>query len=283
MLEEAAVQFPESVARPKLLAQPIAERSREWDMVSEHIVKAYDQELDQLNNTIARMGGLAELQLANAIEAVVKRDAELGATTVEADVRIDELEQEVQNQVVRLLALRQPMARDLRNIMAALKASADLERIADYATNVAKRVQPLTMSPVVPPLLSIPRMGALAQSLIKDVLDAYAERNLEKAMQVWRRDEELDEMYAAFFRELLTYMMEDPRNITPCTHLLFIAKNIERIGDHATNIAETVHFLVEGGLFREHRPKGDTTSFAVLSPAPERKAEKSKDSDQERA
>lgn len=248
-------------------------------MVSEHIVKAYDQELDQLNNTIARMGGLAEVQLANAIEAVVKRDAELGANTVEADERVDELEQEVQNQVVRLLALRQPMARDLRNIVAALKTSADLERIADYATNVAKRTRALILSPVMPPLFGIPRMGALAQALIKDVLDAYAERDIEKAMRVWRRDEELDEMYAGLFRELLTYMMEDPRNITPCTHLLFIAKNIERIGDHATNIAETVHFLVEGGLFREHRPKGDTTSFTVLSPTSEKKADKIKGSD----
>lgn len=242
-------------------------RMRESTMASEHIIKVYDQELDQLNNTIARMGGLAEQQLADAIQAAVKRDAELAQHTVDADARVDALEQEVENQVVRLLALRQPMARDLRNIVAALKISSDLERIADYATNVAKRTRALIMSPVVQPLFAIPRMGALAQTLIKDVLDAYAERNTAKAMQVWRRDEELDEMYAGFFRELLTYMMEDPRNITPCTHLLFIAKNIERVGDHATNIAETVHFLVEGGPFLETRPKGDTSSFAVVSPA----------------
>ncbi|HUC62168.1 MAG TPA: phosphate signaling complex protein PhoU [Alphaproteobacteria bacterium] len=239
-------------------------------MPSEHIIKVYDEELTQLNNTIAQMGGFAEIQLENAIEAVVKRDAELGARTVEADGRVDELEAEVQNQVVRLLALRQPMARDLRNIVAALKISADIERIADYAANVAKRTQALIMSPVVQPLFAIPRMGALAQQLIKDVLDAFVERDIEKALAVWRRDEELDDMYAALFRELLTYMMEDPRNITPCTHLLFIAKNIERIGDHATNIAETVHFLVEGGQVLENRPKGDTTSFTVVSPAPKR-------------
>jgi phosphate transport system protein len=236
-------------------------------MPAEHTLRAYDQELDQLNNTIAQMGGLAEVQLANAIHAVVRRDPELGARTVAGDEKVDALEQEVQNLVVRLLALRQPMARDLRNIVAALKVSSDLERIADYAANVAKRATALSMTPVVQPLFTIPRMGALAQTLIKDVLDAYVERDTEKAMQVWRRDEELDEMYAGFFRELLTYMMEDPRNITPCTHLLFIAKNIERIGDHATNIAETVHFLVEGGPFREHRPKGDTSSFTVVSPS----------------
>jgi phosphate transport system protein len=244
--------------------------TRESRMPSEHIVKVYDEELDQLNNTIAQMGGLAEIQVENAILAVAKRDAELGARTVGADRRIDELEQEVENQVVRLLALRQPMARDLRNIVAALKISSDLERIADYAANVAKRVQALIMSPSVQPVFAIPRMGALAQQLIKDVLDAFTERDTDKALSVWRRDEELDDMYAALFRELLTYMMEDPRNITPCTHLLFIAKNIERIGDHATNIAETVHFLVDGSPFLEDRPKGDTTSFTVISPAPKR-------------
>jgi len=244
-------------------------------MASDHIVRVYDQELDQLNNAIAQMGGLAEIQIANAIEAVIKRDPALGARTVDADARVDELEHEVQNQVVRLLALRQPMARDLRNIVAALKISSDLERIADYAANVAKRTQALVQSPVVNPIFAIPRMGTLAQSLIKDVLDAYTERDINKALQVWRRDEELDEMYAGLFRELLTYMMEDPRNITPCTHLLFIAKNIERIGDHATNIAETVHFLVEGGPFLEGRPKGDTSSFTVVAPSAEKKSGKS--------
>ncbi len=243
-------------------------------MAAEHIVKAYDQELDQLNNTIAQMGGLAEIQLANAIAAVVQRDPELAAETVEADVRIDALEHEVQDQVVRLLALRQPMARDLRNIVAALKISSDIERIGDYATNVAKRAIVLSQTQAVKPAYAVPRMGAIAQALIKDVLDAFAERNTEKAMRVWRSDEELDDMYSGLFRELLTYMMEDPRNITPSTHLLFIAKNIERIGDHATNIAETVHFLVEGGSFREHRPKGDNSSFTVVAPSAQRASER---------
>jgi phosphate transport system protein len=245
------------------------------EMAAEHIIKAYDQELDQLNNTIAQMGGLAEIQLANAIEAVVERDTELASQTVEADARIDALEHQVQDQVVRLLALRQPMARDLRNIVAALKISSDLERIGDYATNVAKRSIVLSQTQAVKAAYAIPRMGAFAQSLIKNVLDAFIERNTEKALQVWRSDEELDEMYSGLFRELLTYMMEDPRNITPSTHLLFIAKNIERIGDHATNIAETVHFLVEGGPFRGPRPKGDSSSFAVVSPTPNRKTARS--------
>ena len=240
-------------------------------MPAEHIIKAYDQELDQLNNTIAQMGGLAEVQLADAILAVVERDAELASQTVEADARMDALEHQVQDQVVRLLALRQPMARDLRNIVAALKISSDLERIGDYATNVAKRSIVLSQIQAVKAAYAIPRMGAFAQSLIKNVLDAFVERNTEKAMQVWRSDEELDEMYSGLFRELLTYMMEDPRNITPSTHLLFIAKNIERIGDHATNIAETVHFLVEGGPFRGSRPKGDSSSFTVVAPAERRK------------
>jgi len=244
-------------------------------MAADHIIKAYDQELDQLNNTIAQMGGLAEIQLANAIEAVAERDTELASETVEADARIDALEHQVQDQVVRLLALRQPMARDLRNIVAALKISSDLERIGDYATNVAKRSIVLSQTQAVKPAYAIPRMGAFAQSLIKNVLDAFIERNTEKALEVWRSDEELDEMYSSLFRELLTYMMEDPRNITPSTHLLFIAKNIERIGDHATNIAETVHFLVEGGPFRGPRPKGDSSSFAVVSPTPNRKTARS--------
>ena len=167
------------------------------------------------------------------------------------------------------------MARDLRNIVAALKISSDLERIGDYATNVAKRSIVLSQTQAVKPAYAIPRMGAFAQSLIKNVLDAFIERNTEKALEVWRSDEELDEMYSSLFRELLTYMMEDPRNITPSTHLLFIAKNIERIGDHATNIAETVHFLVEGGPFRGPRPKGDSSSFAVVSPTPNRKTARS--------
>ena len=215
-------------------------------MPSDHIIKSYDEELTRLQNTLIAMGGLAEAQLASAIQAVVKRDSELAAEVVEGDVRVDQLEKEVEALVVRLLALRQPMARDLREIISALKIGADLERICDYSANVAKRSIALNQAPVVKPAFALPRMARLAQLLIKDVLDAYVHRDGEKAMRVWLGDEELDELYTSLFRELLTYMMEDPRSITAGTHLLFMAKNIERIGDHATNIAEDVIYIVQG-------------------------------------
>jgi phosphate transport system protein len=234
--------------------------------MAEHIIKSYDDELQRLNQAITQMGGLAESQLAAAIEAVVQRDSELAAQVVETDVDVDRLERDVDGHAVRMLALRQPMARDLREILAALKIASDLERICDYAANVAKRGIALNVLPPVKPVHALPRMAKLAQSLIKDVLDAYVARDAEKAMEVWTRDEELDEMYSGLFRELLTYMMEDPRNITPSTHLLFMAKNIERIGDHATNIAENVWFLVHGTPLTQVRPKGDLSSTAVVRP-----------------
>ncbi|HEX3501530.1 MAG TPA: phosphate signaling complex protein PhoU [Stellaceae bacterium] len=235
-------------------------------MSSEHIVKSYDDELRRLNNTIMQMGGLAEGQLAAAIDAVIKRDSELAARIVADDAMVDQLEREVDGLVVRLLALRQPMARDLREILAALRIANDLERICDYAANVAKRSIVLNQFPAVKPVYTLPRMVKLAQALSKDVLDAYVARDADKAMIVWARDEELDEMYSSLFRELLTYMMEDPRNITACTHLLFMAKNVERIGDHATNIAETVYFLVNGAPLTQTRPKRDNSNQAVASP-----------------
>ena len=232
----------------------------------EHIVKSFDDELKRLNQVIARMGGLAEAQLQRAIEALVRRDAEAAAQVVQDDARIDALEHEIGNMTVRMLALRQPMAKDLREVVAALKISSDLERMGDYAANVAKRAIALSQSPAVKSAHAIPRMGRLVQQLIKDILDAYVEHDADKAVDAWRRDEEVDEMYTSLFRELLTYMMEDPRNIGPSIHLLFIAKNIERIGDHATNIAETVHFLVLGRPIEATRPKGDSTSYAVVAP-----------------
>jgi phosphate transport system protein len=228
-------------------------------MVAEHIIKSYDEELQRLDNTIAEMGGMAESQLTAAIDAVIKRDSDLAASVIEADARVDELEQEVEALVVRLLALRQPMARDLRQIVAALKTSTDLERMCDYAANFAKRSIILNQSAPVKPVYALPRMGALCQTMVKDMLDAYVERDADKALAVWMRDEELDEMYTSLFRELLTYMIEDARNITPCTHLLFMAKNIERIGDHTTNIAETLYFFVHGKPLTQIRPKRDRT------------------------
>jgi len=237
-------------------------------MNTEHIVKSFDVELNTLTDLIARMGGLAEKQLADAVQSVFKRDAELAERTVKSDARIDALEHEVDAIVIQLLALRQPVADDLREVIAALKISSDLERIGDYAANIAKRVVALSQVPVVKPVHVIPRMGFLAQSMIRRVLDAYAERDADKAVAVRNADEEVDEMYTSLFRELLTYMMEDPRDISACTHLLFIAKNIERIGDHATNVAEYVYFLVHGTPLEDERPKGDTSPSVVSSPAP---------------
>ena len=235
-------------------------------MSQEHVVKSYDEELRKLNNTITEMGGLAESQLGAAIEAVVERDSELAASVVEGDVRVDQLQRDLDNLALRLLALRQPVARDLREIFAALKIGSDLERICDYAANVAKRSIALDQSPPVQPVYSLPRMARLAQLLVKDVIDAYVARDADKAYAVWMRDEELDATYASLFRELLTYMMEDPRNIGPCSHLLFMAKNIERIGDHATNIAEDLYYLVHGTPLTQQRPKADQSSLAVVAP-----------------
>src|SRR5579872_6039618 len=239
-------------------------------MPSEHIIKSYDEELARLNNMIVEMGGLAEAQLSAAIDAVAKRDSELAAGVVEGDAQVDDLQRELDNLAIRLLALRQPMARDLREIFAALKIAADLERICDYAANVAKRSIALNQSPPVRPVFALPRMARLAQALTKDVLDAYVARDPDKALIVWARDEELDETYSGLFRELLTYMMEDARNITASTQLLFMAKNVERIGDHATNIAETVYFLVHGTPLNQARPKADRSIQASAAAAPPR-------------
>jgi phosphate transport system protein len=234
-------------------------------MVSEHIIKSYDEELEKLNKIIVEMGGLAESQLAAAIEAVVKRDSELAATVIEGDLKVDQLERDLDSLAVRLLALRQPMARDLREIVAALKIGADLERICDYCANVAKRAIALAHSPPTQPAHGLPRMAHLALLLVKEVIDAYVDRDADKAMAVWHRDAELDEMYSSLFREFLTYMMEDPRNIGAYTHLLFMAKNIERIGDHATNIAEDLYYMVRGRPLDQLRPKGDWSSLEVVA------------------
>ena len=235
-------------------------------MPAEHIIKSYDEELDRLSKMIAEMGGLAESQLAAAIEAVSRRDSELAARVIQDDDKVDQLERDLDNLAIRLLALRQPMARDLREIVAALKIAADIERICDYAANVAKRSIALAQSPPVQLVYALPRMAHLALLLVKDVIDAYVARDADKAMRVWNRDEELDEMYSSVFREFLTYMMEDPRNIGACTHLLFMAKNIERIGDHATNIAENLYFLVHGTPLTEARPKRDKSSLEMVAP-----------------
>jgi phosphate transport system protein len=235
-------------------------------MTAEHIIKSYDEELERLSKMIVEMGGLAESQLAAAIEVVIQRDSDRAVRVVEGDAQVDQLERDLDNLAIRLLALRQPMARDLREIVAALKIASDLERISDYAANVAKRSIALAQTPPIQAVNALPRMTRLALLLIKDVIDAYVARDADKAFAVWVRDEDLDEMYSSLFRVLLTYMMEDPRNIGPCTHLLFIAKNIERIGDHATNIAENIYYLVHGIPLDQARPKGDKSSLEVVAP-----------------
>ena len=221
--------------------------SRNMTMATQqHIVSSYDEELEHLNKTIMQMGGIAESQLDRAIQSILKRDSAMAQEVVETDHKVDELEHEVANFTVRLLALRQPMAVDLRNIIAALKISSDIERIADYASNVAKRAIALSQFPEVNLVQTVPRMGRQVQQMFKNILDAYAQRDAEKARRVWESDEEVDEMYTSIFRELLTYMMEDPRQIGSNTHLIFMAKNLERIGDHATNIAKAVYYMVTG-------------------------------------
>ena len=235
-------------------------------MASDHIVKSFDEELKRLENLIAEMGGLAEVQLADAIEAMSKRDLEQAERITAADQRIDDLELLVDQEAIALLALRQPMAMDLREIVGALKAAGMLERIGDYAKNVAKRTAVLVEMAPVPSAQTVVRLGGLAQEMITDVLDAYIARDADKAELVRQRDKELDALHTSIFRELLTYMMEDPRSITACTHLLFIAKNIERIGDHATNIAEVVEFLVNGRVPADERIKEDVASFTLIKP-----------------
>ncbi len=234
-------------------------------MATEHTVKSYDEELKRLDNLIAEMGGLAELQLASAIEAMVRRDVEKAARVTVNDERIDRLEEAIDRQATTMLALRQPMARDLREIVSGLKASGLLERVGDYAKNVAKRTLAIVESRTVAPTQTVARLGYLAQEVLKEVLDAYAARDVDKAELVRSRDRELDSLYTSVFREMLTYMMEDPRSITACTHLLFIAKNFERIGDHATNIAELIQYLVTGERPMEDRPKEDVSSYTVVT------------------
>jgi phosphate transport system protein len=235
-------------------------------MALEHIVKSYEQELKRLRDMITEMGGMVESQVALACSAILQRDRAAAAQAMEGDARVDAREHEIEQYVIRLLALRQPVAGDLRQIVSALKSTGDLERIGDYAANVAKRSLVLEQYSLRYAATGLAHMAGLVQENLKRTIDAIGADDAERAMQVWRSDEAIDEIYNALFRELVTYMMEDPRNITPCTHMLFIAKNLERIGDHATNIAETVYYAVTGTPLTDARPKGDTSAFAVLKP-----------------
>ena len=228
--------------------------------MNDHTVKAFTEQLETLASTIAQMGGLAEAQFAGAIDAIARRDSTLAEGAVEGDKRIDELQQQIEDKALKLLALRQPMAVDLRETLAAIKSANELERIGDLAKNIAKRAIVLNREPPLRLTRSLARMGRQTLGQLKLVLDAYSDRDAKAAEAVWHQDGEIDEMYNSLFRELLTYMMEDPRTIGLCTHLLFIAKNIERTGDHATNIAEVVYQMVTGGHLDTDRPKADTTS-----------------------
>ena len=235
-------------------------------VMPEHTAKAFDVDLQELTRMVAEMGGLAEKQIADAVDALARRDADRAQRTVASDPSIDALQAEIEERAVLTIARRQPMAVDLREIVGALRVSNDLERIGDLAKNIGKRVLALDGEFHPPKLIrGVEHMGALVLTQLKEVLDSYAGHDLKKAMVVWNGDEEIDAMCTSLFRELLTYMMEDPRNITFCIHLMFCAKNIERMGDHATNIAETVYYMIEGHAIADQRPKGDTTSFATLA------------------
>ena len=216
-----------------------------------HTVKAFDDDLGQLRALVSEMGGRAEAAIADAMEALAKRDLDAAARVVEDDKKIDVLEVEVERQVVRLIALRAPMADDLREVIAALRISAMVERMGDYAKNIAKRVPLLADMQNIEPLAILPAMARAVSDMVRDVLDAFAARDAEAAVRVCESDRAVDDFYNSLFRTLLTYMMENPHNITASTHLLFIAKNLERIGDHATNAAETVYQAVTGVVMAE--------------------------------
>lgn len=236
------------------------------DEQPEHIVKSYGADLRRLADITAEMGGLVESQVNDAVTALVRRDTALAARVVESDPRVDSLQREIEGFAVRLLALRQPVGSDLRVVIATFKIAGDLERIGDYAANAAKRSLVLSQLPVVSSLNGFQRISRMVLENLKGAIDALARSDAEKAREVWRSDASVDEVYNGIFRELLTHMMEDPRNITAATHLLFIAKNLERVGDHATNIAELVYYAVRGEELESDRPKGDTSAFAVVRP-----------------
>ena len=224
----------------------------------EHTLRAYDEELDAITAQLARMGGLAEAEVADSVRAIVKRDVKLAESVIGGDAKLDATELEIERKAIRLIALRQPVADDLRRIVGAMKISTNLERCGDLAKNIAKRALVIADSDPVTPLTgSIEGMGELVIGRLKDVLDALGARDVDRAVAVWSQDHEVDEHYDAIFRELLTYMMADPRTITACAHLLFVAKNLERIGDHATNIAEILHYEITGVELTEDRPKSD--------------------------
>jgi len=233
--------------------------------MAEHIVSSYDNDLQGLRQRISEMGGIAEKMLVDSIAALVRHDKGLAQNVVASDKRLDVLQREVEESAILTIARRQPLAVDLRETISAIRISGDVERIGDMAKNIGKRA--LAIGDDFQPqkiVVGLQHMGDLVLGQLKDVLDAYAQKDTAKALDVWKRDGAIDALYTSLFRELLTYMMEDPRNISFCTHLLFCAKNIERIGDHTTNIAETVHYLVTGETLAIDRPKNDHSIDASI-------------------
>ena len=232
--------------------------------MAEHIVSSYDNDLQALRRRISEMGGIAEKMLVDGVSALVRHDTALAQTVIASDKRLDVLQRDVEESAILTIARRQPLAVDLRETISAIRVSGDVERIGDLAKNIAKRA--LAIGPGFQAqkiVVGLQHMSDLVLGQLKDVLDAYAQKDTDKALDVWKRDGAIDALYTSLFRELLTYMMEDPRNISFCTHLLFCAKNIERIGDHTTNIAETVHYLVTGETLAIDRPKNDRSIDAT--------------------
>ena len=233
-------------------------------MQSVHMISAYDEELKFLSKRIAAMGGHAERMVEQAVAALVNADQGLAQKVIQDDLVLDEGQREIDDKAIVIIARRQPMATDLREIVGAIRISADIERVGDLGKNVAKRVASVDGRQPNSLFRGLEALANLALTQLKEVLDVYASRSVERIGFVRDRDDQIDAMYTSLFRELLTYMMEDPRNIAPCTHLLFCAKNIERIGDHATNIAETIYYIVTGDQMPAERPKGDKTDKVVL-------------------
>ena len=231
----------------------------------DHIVKAYDRDLETLGRRISEMGGIAEKMLADAMDALSEADTDLARTVVATDLRLDALQREIEDSAILTIARRQPLAIDLRECVAAIRISGDLERVGDFAKNIAKRAVKVAGEARLPrAIVGLRSMQEAASMQLKDVLDAYAQRDVERAREVWLRDSQLDSLEDSVFRDLLTFMMEDPRNITFCTHLLFCSKNIERIGDHTTNIAETVVYLVTGETMPMERPRGPAATAEAI-------------------
>jgi phosphate transport system protein len=232
---------------------------------AKHILTSFETDLGKLRDLIAAMGGLVETELADAVTALHERDADLAARVVEFDARVDAEERTIEQFAIRVLALRQPLANDLRQVVAAIKVTTDLERIGDYAANIAKRTLVLYQAAPAYPMASLLQMSRLVQENLKTIIDVIGEADTDTAriIAVWRADQMIDDLYNSIFRELITYMMEDVRNISSCTHLLFIAKNLERIGDHATNIAELAYYTATGETLPDNRPKGDLLAAAM--------------------